>query len=215
MKNILLALALVACSAPLRASEYRCDATGGVMYQSERVIDLPQDQDRLYVTVIGDPSNEQFQQVTNWFARHPQLKQIANGTHFSVMETNSAMYRGRCEQSKSFAPADPSCCIRVQTKDGTVVYQVSGKNMPLSAEALCNQMNTSCFRRQQATQTSINYHYHFDVPVEKEKKEVIEDVFKASIDIPTWFYCVAGGVSLLIGVGIMFAKEYRKHGNGK
>lgn len=217
MKNILLALVcLIGSFSAACAADYRCDATGGVMYQSQRVIDLPQEQNKLYVTVIGDPASDRTQELTGWFSNHPTLVKVKNATQYSVMDTTSPMYLGRVSQSQAFAP--PSLpCIRVQSADGQIIYQVSGNNVPLSAEGLCNQLQTNCFRRVQPSQSNINYHYHFDVPVEKEaKKEVIEDVFKSgSLDIPVWFYCVSAGVCLLTGIGIMFGKEYRKHRRGK
>lgn len=91
MKQVLLAIAV--CLASIGAAcakEYRCDANGGVYYTSDRVIDLPQDQNRWYVTVIGDPANTQFQQVTEWFETHPELRKLTQATHFSVMSTRSA-----------------------------------------------------------------------------------------------------------------------------
>jgi len=221
MKNVLLALAVcLASSGAACAKEYRCDANGGVYYTSERVIDLPQDQSRWYVTVIGDPANHQFQQVTEWFETHPELRKLAKATHFSMMSTRSAMYTGRCNQSEAFAP--PSLpCIRIQNQAGEVVYQVSGSNIPLSAEALVNSMQATCFRgRVQPAPSPYNIHYHFQVP-EKEKEVVIpkdenqiQDVFKKeasmSVEIPTWAYFVIGICAVVAGVAVEWVKEYRK-----
>jgi hypothetical protein len=222
MKNVLLALAVLASSGAVCAKEYRCDANGGVYYTSERVIDLPQDQNRWYVTVIGDPDNAQFRQITAWFNTHPELVQIARATHYSEMSTRSTMYTGRCNQSAQFAPPSTPC-IRIQDQTGNVVYQVSGKNIPLSPEGLVNSMQATCFRRRQAAPapSPYNYHYHFQVPdkqpeqqaVKPKEENQIEDVFNrggSMIEIPVWAYFVIGILMVGVGVGVEWVKEYRK-----
>jgi hypothetical protein len=221
MKQVLLAFAVcLAWSGAACAKEYRCDANGGVYYTSERVIDLPQDQNRWYVTLIGDQANPQFQQVKEWFETHPELRKLTQATHFSVMSTRSAMYAGRCNQSASFGP--PSLpCVRIQNHSGEVVYQVSGSNIPLSAEALVNSMQATCFRRRaQPAPSPYNFHYHFQVP-DKDKEAVkpkdenqIQDVFKKeasmAVEIPSWAYFVIGICAVVAGVAVEWVKEYRK-----
>lgn len=222
MKNVLLALAVLASSVGAAcAKDYRCDANGGVYYTTSRVVDLPQDQSRWYVTVIGDTSNPQFNQITSWFNTHPELRKLASNTHYSVMDTNSAMYRGRREQSAQYAP--PSLpCIRIQDQSGQVVYQVSGRNIPLSPEALVNSMQATCFgclRDRRPLQSSpYNLHYHFQVQPEQQavtpkEEDKIEDVFNkgdAMFVIPTWAYFVIGIIMLSVGIGVQWVKEYHK-----
>lgn len=220
MKNVLLALAVcLASSGAVGAKEYRCDANGGVYYTSERVIDLPQDHNRWYVTVIGDPDSAQYRQITEWFATHPDLRKIAQATHYTEMSTRSTMYAGRCNQSAQFAPPSTPC-IRIQDHSGNVVYQVSGRNIPLSPEALVNSMQATCFRRQ-AQPSPYNIHYHFQIP-EKEQsaplkpkeENQIQDVFneaKSSMfEIPTWAYFCMGIAAVVLGVAVEWVKEYRK-----
>jgi len=124
------------------ANGMKADAAYGVAYTEERVVALPQDQNKFYVTVMGSTSDSKYQSVLSWFNSVPELKSIKAQTHFSAVETTSAMF---AERYRATVPNTP--CIRVQSSDGTVLYQSSGVNVPMSGESLSKAINTECLRR--------------------------------------------------------------------
>jgi hypothetical protein len=209
MKRLLLLLALSACALPAHA-EWCADADGGVKYNStsERSVELPQDQDRWYTTVMYDPSDSQGREVCSWFQTNDELAKIQAGTHFSAMPSNSPMFRSRYATTVNDLP-----CIRIQDEKGVVVYQISGRNMPLTSEALANSIKTSCIRRQPLSQAepSINFHYHYNVD-QKEKEKSNPDLFlkgNTVFDMPIWLACVIAVGATLVGVGHSWKQEFK------
>lgn len=221
MKHFLYALlASVACM-PADATEWRCDADGGVKFTTERVVDLPQDQERWYCSILGHPADPQFQQLCRWFDADAELNRIKRGTHFSVIDTTSLMYRHRYRNSTGLLP-----CLRVQDSTGKVVYQVSGRNIPLTSEALCNSIRSSCLRRRvqpqptprprpQPVNPDMNIHYHFSSPDDKTPdKEEQPDVFEPSEPQQgsgwVWILVGAGLAAVLTGVAYEWRKSHQE-----
>lgn len=207
MRQLLVALLLcVSIAASACGSDYRCDADGGVMYTAERVVDLPQDQDRWYCSIIGSPGDPQVQQLNRWFNENPELNRIKRGTHFSTIDSTSLMYESRYAATSGKLP-----CLRLQDSKGVVVYQVSGRNVPLTPEGLCNSIRSTCHRRQAQPQPSgpnMNIHYHFDVPHEQEPAKPDDDVFapEEPDNLAVWILIGAGVLAVVGGV----AYEWRK-----
>src|SRR4051812_36581460 len=108
-------LLTVLCSQSI-ATDYRCDANGGVCYQT-RVVDLPQDQNKFYCTIIGSQSDPQVQELATWFNTNPDLAHLKQGTHFAVMASDSVMYQKRYSATTTTLP-----CVRVQDSQGNVIF---------------------------------------------------------------------------------------------
>lgn len=145
IRFLLSALILLASAACLYAAPLPDTHAGdvhGVIYSGARIVDLPQDQGKLYVAVMGHANDPRFQNSVRWFDTVPALRDVKAQTHFQVHTSNSAMYRSRYAQS---VPALP--CIRVIDAQGNVYYQASGDNLPTSGEAIANIFVTECFRR--------------------------------------------------------------------
>lgn len=108
----------------------------GVKLAEERIVNLPQDHGKWYVSVIGDPQDARYREITNWFRTNSDLKLLKDRNHFNAINTDSKMY---VERYKKTVPATP--CVRIQAPDGQVFYQVSGNSIPFSAEALSQSIS--------------------------------------------------------------------------
>jgi hypothetical protein len=139
-------LAIVATACPCwandQADELKADAEFGVKYAKQRVFNLPADESKWYVSVIGSPTDAKYRMLNRWFDSHPSLKHLKAQTHFHQIATTSTMYRSRYAKGTPKVP-----CVRIQSADGKVMYQVCGQNIPMSADALDRAIRAGVFRR--------------------------------------------------------------------
>lgn len=110
----------------------------GVRNTQERVIQLPQDDEKCYMTVIGYADDPAVKRLKAWFINNPDLRAVASQTHYNAIDAHSVTYTQRYASNVPRLP-----CIRFQAADGTTIYQVSGTDIPFSAEALANGVRTS------------------------------------------------------------------------
>lgn len=120
----------------------KTDADHGVLYAEERVTKLPQDANKFYVTIFGSKKDQKYNDIVSWFDTNDQLKNFKSQTHFQKITTDMQIYGEKYEKT---VPALP--CIRVQQANGKTLFQASGKNVPVSAEALAKGMSTECIFR--------------------------------------------------------------------
>jgi hypothetical protein len=118
------------------------EAAYGVLHAEERIVKLPQDQNKFYLTVMGDKSDKKYQQLLEWLNTNPQLKSMKAQCHFNPIDTDKQIFT---EHYAKTVPALP--CIRMQEANGKTVFQASGNNIPMSAEALARGMSTECLFR--------------------------------------------------------------------
>jgi hypothetical protein len=210
MKQLLLACLLFAAT-PAFADEWQC-SRDGVMYQSSRVIDLPQDQGKLFTTVIGQANDPQVQQMLRWFDQNPELNRIKQTSHFHFLSSESVMFKSRYDATTGDVP-----CLRIQQPDGTVIYQCSRRNLPLSPEALANSISTTCLRRNVQPEPQPNLHFHYTVApapdLEPEPTPDIQpDVFTNSnaMQGKWWMLAIAGVASTFAGVAWQWKKSYEE-----
>jgi hypothetical protein len=123
-------LALVSSCCICRGAEY----SPGVLSQ-ERVINLPQDQSKWYISVVGDPNDPAYQKILDWFDSNDSLISLKNQVHFCPVSSKTDMYKERYAANTASLPM-----VRLQDSSGTVVYEVAGKNIPMSPEALNGAM---------------------------------------------------------------------------
>ena len=125
-------LALFACITPCIA-----DTVNGVLAE-ERVVNLPQDAGKWYVSVVGDAASARYQEVLGWFNTDPSLKKLKSQVHLLAVTTGTAVYKERYQPNVKGLPT-----VRMQKADGTVVYEAAGKNIPMTAAGLYGAMASS------------------------------------------------------------------------
>lgn len=151
-KVIAIALLVLALAVPLDAagqSVMKADATHGVRYATERVVDLPQDRDTPYLTVFGAKNDPRTQALVQWFEKHNTLKAIKDQTHYRVIYTDDPMFE------RASVPALP--CVRMNAADRETMVEFSGDQIPMSADALAKGLNkqaseAECLRRRRQAQ---------------------------------------------------------------
>lgn len=129
MKNLiaslLCVLALVAVAAPCFA-----DTVNGVLAE-ERVVNLPNDSGKWYVSVVGDANDPRYNEILGWFASNPSLKKLRDRVHFCQVTSDTAIYKERYAGNVKALPT-----VRMQKADGNVVFEAAGKNIPMTAAGL-------------------------------------------------------------------------------
>jgi len=97
----------------------------------ERVVDLPQDQDAWYVSIVGSSRSPSYHRIVGWFSTHDGLKDLRSQVHYHQVTSNTATYRERYAPNVKALPT-----VRVQDGDGAVIYEAAGNELPATAEAL-------------------------------------------------------------------------------
>ncbi len=99
----------------------------------ERIINLPNDQAKWYVSVVGNSSDVNYQKVIGWFNTNEKLKKLKDQVHFCPVTKGTAIYADRYAPNVSGLPT-----VRVQKANGETVYEAYGNNIPMSADGLNN-----------------------------------------------------------------------------
>lgn len=102
---------------------------GGSCQVGERVVNLPHDSEAWYISVVG--SDVDRGELLSWFDTHEGLVSLKRQVHFCSPTCDSAIYSERYAPNVSGLPT-----VRVQEADGTVVYEVSGEDVPKTAQCL-------------------------------------------------------------------------------
>jgi len=102
----------------------------GVIAQKP-TINLPQDQGKWYVSVVGDQANQQYRQIANWFQTNRDLRKLRYQTHYNEILLGTATYEERYKPNVKGLPT-----VRIQDSKSRVVYEASGNNIPYSAGGL-------------------------------------------------------------------------------
>jgi len=130
MKRLLLALCalcmIFAATAPVCAIE----ASNGVLSE-ERVINLPNDQGKWYISIVGETKNPQYQTILKWFESDSKLYALRRQVHYIPVTTDKAVYQSRYSMNVKGLPT-----VRLQNSEGVVVYEAAGENLPFTAGGL-------------------------------------------------------------------------------
>jgi len=134
MRQFLLILVCLLMAFPcvaLAGDTMVADAQYGVKYNSQgRVITLPQDQGKWYVSLFGNKADPKYQMLQSWFKTHAGLKSLRSQVHFNEYSPDQLRF-------KRYAPNMPALpFVRVQTAKGVVVSEFSAQHIPISPEAL-------------------------------------------------------------------------------
>ncbi len=106
------------------------DTVNGVLAE-ERIVNLPKDQGKWYVSVVGNATDSRYNEIVGWFDTNPSLKKLKNQVHFCPVTSDTAIYQARYAANVKGLPT-----VRMQKPDGTVVYEAAGKNIPMTAAGL-------------------------------------------------------------------------------
>lgn len=131
MKRLLLSLCLLAAlvAAMFTATPCVAQPANGVIAQ-ERIVSLPQDSGKWYVSVVGDPQDARYREVLNWF-ESGSLLNLRNSVHFNAVTSDSAIFAER------YAANTPSLpMVRLQNSQGVVYSQVCSSDIPMTAQSL-------------------------------------------------------------------------------
>jgi hypothetical protein len=123
--SVLCLLAVFAAAMPCLA-----DTVNGVLAE-ERVVNIPQDQSKWYVSVVGNATDTRYNEIVGWFDTNASLKKLKNQVHFCPVTSDTATYQARYASNVKGLPT-----VRMQKADGTVVYEAAGKNLPMTAAGL-------------------------------------------------------------------------------
>ena len=134
MTRFLLSLCLLAALlAAFAVTPCVANTADGTIAQ-ERVITLPQDQGKWYVSVVGDPQDARYREVLTWFDSGELLK-LRNSVHYNIVLTDSAIYKERYAANTPTLPM-----VRLQNPGGVIYSQVCGTDLPMTGQALSNQI---------------------------------------------------------------------------
>ena len=97
----------------------------------ERVIELPEDGGKWYVTVMGDKHNHNYTDVVGWFSSHEGRKSLKSKTNFHSINSDTVMYKDRYAAEVKELPT-----VRIQDSEGRIAFERWGNNIPLSANAM-------------------------------------------------------------------------------
>jgi len=123
--SVLCLLAVFAAVVPCLA-----DTVNGVLAE-ERVVNLPQDQGKWYVSVVGNATDARYREILGWFDTDAGLKKLKDQVHFCPVTSDTAIYQARYAGNVKGLPT-----VRVQKADGTVVYEAAEKDIPMTAAGL-------------------------------------------------------------------------------
>jgi hypothetical protein len=95
----------------------------------------PEDAARLHLSVVGISNNADYQRVLSWFDNDRDLAELKRTLHFHAVKAGSEIYNARYKPNLSGLPT-----IRLQDGQGVVLYEVYGRDLPKSAEALADDI---------------------------------------------------------------------------
>lgn len=104
---------------------------------TSRVIDLPEDGNNWYLTVVTAPGDGV--PLERWLMFNPRLARLKAETRFNHYTPDNPMYRERvCTWLNGAYPI-----VALQQADGQVVFKASGSTIPRSPDALADEIAAS------------------------------------------------------------------------
>jgi hypothetical protein len=94
----------------------------------EKVINLPSDAGKWYISVIGEANDAQYKALLSAFDSTDQMQRLKSQVHFLPVTTDTAVYSERYQKNQGKFTINSLPCVRVQTDKGVVVYQANKPN---------------------------------------------------------------------------------------
>ncbi len=98
---------------------------------TERVLQLPQDQNKWHLSVVGDPQDARYREVLGWFDSNKSLSEVKGQVHFHAVLTSDPIYQERYAPNTKVLPM-----VRMQNAQGVVLYEACGKDLPATGYGL-------------------------------------------------------------------------------
>jgi hypothetical protein len=122
------------------ASATRAEMTGSLAEQTYSM----NDNNKLYVTVVGTKEDARYQELTKLFATNKDYSSLKDKSHYHSLSTDQTMFKARYANDYTAFPT-----VRVQSKDGTIVKEWSGASVPDSKELLADMQCLPRWRKPQ------------------------------------------------------------------
>ena len=196
------------------------DTVNGVLAE-ERVINLPQDQDKWYVSVVGNANDARYDEILGWFDSNQSLAKLKDQVHFCPVASDTAIYKERYSANVKGLPT-----VRMQKSDGTVVYEAAGKNLPMTAAglngALAGAVSDSQGLRPILPWRRDTDHRLNDLERPKPQPQPQPDPEPQPIDdggtptvepeaaLPDWLLAPICGASFVVGLGLGYGKKLKE-----
>lgn len=110
---------------------------------NERVVNLPNDSEKWYLSIVGEDGEVQYERILAWFEKDDALRQLRKQVHFREIDSNTVIYRQRYAENVTSLPT-----VRLQKSKGEVIYEAAGNGLPLSAEGLYGALANSSSKAQ-------------------------------------------------------------------
>jgi hypothetical protein len=148
MRRILLALSVL-CMIFAAMSPCFADTSGkanGVLVQ-ERIINLPNDQGKWYISIVGDSRDAQYQTILKWFREDADLYKLRKQVHYIPVATEGRTKAVYLERYKPNIEGLPT--VRMQNNQGVVIYEAAGDELPFTPDGLYGAMANNVMLRTQ------------------------------------------------------------------
>ncbi len=109
---------------------------------NKQVLNLPQDEGKLYLTLYGDPNDEHYVNLKKWFNENAELRSIRTQCHFSAIDNDSKLFKDRYADEVDTFP-----CIRFVTPGGVELLRIDGNYIPMSDMSLTKGIRTGLMKR--------------------------------------------------------------------
>ena len=116
--------------------------TRGVI-ANERVVELPNDSEKWYLSIVGEDGEARYAEILAWFERDTNLRTLRHQVHFRKIDSDTVIYRARYATNVKGLPT-----VRLQKHSGEVVYEAAGNSLPLTAEGLYGALANSSSKAQ-------------------------------------------------------------------
>ena len=218
MNKLLLSLL---CVFALFAAVVPCfaDTVNGVLAE-ERVVNLPNDQAKWYISVVGNVNDTRYNEVLGWFASNASLSKLKSQVHFCPVTTATAIYKERYAKNVQGLPT-----VRMQKSDGTVIFEAAGKNLPMTAAGLNSAFAGAVgvaqgilpilpWRRQMEKRCPCPGPTPGPEPNPDPEPQPIDDGGTPDVEpdaaLPGWLLAPICGAGLLIGLGLGYGKKLKE-----
>jgi hypothetical protein len=110
---------------------------------NERVVNLPNDSEKWYLSVVGESGEANYERILAWFEKDSDLRTLKRQVHFREIDSDTAIYLKRYASNVTGLPT-----VRLQKNNGEVVYEAAGNKLPLTSSGLFGALANSSSKAQ-------------------------------------------------------------------